>query len=182
MSCPLYYLLNTYLHWHNIRFGDGSALEWAFANGHTPTARRMLDAGALLGDHLHECWHPMAIALVSGYDIAVKLLQQGIEPDSTQGSEQKKDHSVSALAENKESILRILFASGLSRLESRAMRHLGMDDELVKFLIEKSVIDEDLRMVKFLVDRFPGFLDKKRYNHNGTLILEAANQGHMEMV
>lgn len=137
-SCPLYYLLNTYLYWHNIRFGDGSALEWAFANGHTPTARRMLDAGALLDDHLHECWHPMAIALVSGYDIAVKLLQQGIEPDSTQGSEQKIDHSVSALAENKESILRIPFANGLSRLESRAMRHLGMDDELVKFLREIS--------------------------------------------
>lgn len=80
----------------------------------------------------------MAIALVSGYDIAVKLLQQGIEPDSTQGSEQKIDHSVSALAENKESILRIPFANGLSRLESRAMRHLGMDDELVKFLREIS--------------------------------------------
>lgn len=180
-SRPLYYPLNTYLYRHSIRFGEGSALEWAFANGHTPTARRMLEAGALLSDHLHECWHPMTVAWVFGYDIAVKPLRQGIEPDSTQG-EQKIDHSVSALTENKESILQILFASGLSRLESRAMRHLGMDDEIVNFLTEKSVIDGDLRMVKFLVDRFPGVLDEKSYNHDRTPILEAANQGHMKMV
>ena len=57
-----------------------------------------------------------------------------------------------------------------------------MDDEIVNFLTEKSVIDGDLRMVKFLVDRFPGVLDEKSYNHDRMPILEAANQGHMKMV
>lgn len=55
---------------HNVYYGEGLALEWAFTS-----AWRMRDVGAQLGGHLHKYWHLMAITWVYGYgDIDVVQL------------------------------------------------------------------------------------------------------------
>ena len=77
----LYYLLNTYLYRHNIRYFKKSALEWAICNGVVPVVQKMLDEGIpvnfLIGDS-----QPIKLAIRYGHESVVKLfLDRGVDPD-----------------------------------------------------------------------------------------------------
>lgn len=55
-------LLNRTLYQHNIRYFNGSAVEWAVRHGYEATARKALEEGVSPNACCNEEWKPMALA------------------------------------------------------------------------------------------------------------------------
>ena len=83
----LYYLLNTYLYRHNIRYFESSALEWAICNGVVTVVERMLDEGVPLNHGIPYSglvYSQLDLAVHHGHENVVKLLlERGADPDPT---------------------------------------------------------------------------------------------------
>ena len=78
-SGRLYYLLNTHLYRHNIRYFESSALEWAICNDVIPVAQKMLDEGVpvnfLIGGS-----QAIKLAIRYGHESMVELfLERGVD-------------------------------------------------------------------------------------------------------
>ena len=77
----LYWLLNTYLYRHNMRYFESSALKWAIRNGVAPVVQKMLDEGIPV-NHCFGYSELIYLAISHQHESVVKvLLERGVDPD-----------------------------------------------------------------------------------------------------